>query len=251
MEIFMSGEYRINKHRLKGRSAVLLLFFVTCFSVLVGRLFVLQIIKFDEYRQKAEDNIQSKTPLKAERGKIYDRNMVEIATNVTSWRVFISPRDIKDDATAETVARGLSDILGVSYETVLSGAKNNKTRDRTVKKKASAEEKDKVISQEPAEGTEVSEGALITVYVSLGDGKEDKRDEEDNSSNTSSESTQPSNENQQTNNEDNTPSNNDENADNGNETTGGNESSDTPTTDPGEDTGSEDTPPPVAPGISN
>ncbi len=142
----MNGEYRINKHRLKGRCAVLLLFFVTCFTVLVGRLFVLQIIKFDEYRQKAEDNIQSKTPLKAERGKIYDRNMVEIATSVTSWRVFISPRDIKDDGTAETVAEGLSDILGVSYETVLAGAKNNKTRDRTIKKKASAEEKDRVIA---------------------------------------------------------------------------------------------------------
>ncbi len=142
----MNGEYRISRHRLKGRCAVLLLFFVTCFAVLVGRLFVLQIIKFDEYRQKAEDNIQSKTPLKAERGKIYDRNMVEIATNVTSWRVFISPRDIKDDGTAETVARGLSDILGVSYETVLAGAKNNKTRDRTVKKKVGAEEKDKVIA---------------------------------------------------------------------------------------------------------
>lgn len=142
----MNGEYRINKHRLRGRCAVLLIFFITCFAVLVGRLFVLQIVKFDEYRQKAEDNIQSKTPLKAERGKIYDRNMVEIATNVTSWRVFISPRDIKDEATAETVARGLSDILGVSYETVLSGAKNSKTRDRTVKKKASAEEKDKVIA---------------------------------------------------------------------------------------------------------
>ncbi len=142
----MNGEYRINKHRLRGRCAVLLVFFITCFAVLVGRLFVLQIIKFDEYRLKAEDNIQSKTPLKAERGKIYDRNMVEIATNVTSWRVFISPRDIKDEATAEMVAGGLSDILGVSYETVLSGAKNNKTRDRTVKKKASAEEKDKVIA---------------------------------------------------------------------------------------------------------
>lgn len=142
----MNGEYRINKHRLKGRLTVLLVFFVTCFTVLCGRLFVLQIIKFDEYREKAENNIRSKTPLKAERGKIYDRNMVEIATNVTSWRVFISPRDIKDDATAETVAVGLSDILGVSYETVLSGAKNNKTRDRTVKKKASAEEKDRVIA---------------------------------------------------------------------------------------------------------
>ncbi len=142
----MNGEAKINKHRLRGRYTVLLIFFVTCFSVLIGRLFILQVIKHDEYKQKAEDNIQSKTPLKADRGIIYDRNMVELATNVTSWRVFISPRDIKDDATAELIARGLSDILDVSYETVISGAKNNATRDRTVKKKANAEEKDKVIA---------------------------------------------------------------------------------------------------------
>ena len=142
----MDGQARINKHRLRGRYTVLLLFFITCFAVLIGRLFVLQIIKFDEYRQKAEDNIQSKTPLKAERGKIYDRNMVELATNVTSWRIFISPRDINDGEVAEKVARGLSEILNVSYETVLAGAKNNATRDRTVKKKATAEEKDRVIA---------------------------------------------------------------------------------------------------------
>ena len=142
----MDGQARINKHRLRGRYTVLLLFFITCFAVLIGRLFVLQVVKFEEYRQKAEDNIQSKTPLKAERGKIYDRNMVELATDVTSWRVFISPRDIKNDETAEKIARGLSEILNVSYETVLAGAKNNVTRDRTVKKKVSAEEKDKVIA---------------------------------------------------------------------------------------------------------
>ena len=72
----MNGEYRINKHRLRGRSVALFIFFVTCFAVLFGRLFVLQVIKFEEYRAKAESNVQSKTPLKAERGKIYDRNMV-------------------------------------------------------------------------------------------------------------------------------------------------------------------------------
>ena len=142
----MNGEYRINKHRLRARSTAVLIFFIACFSLLFGRLFVLQVLKFEEYREKAESNVQSKTPLKAERGRIYDRNMVELATNVTAWRVFISPRDIKDDGTAERIASGLSEILGVSYDTVLSGAKNSKTRDRTVKKKATAEEKDAVIA---------------------------------------------------------------------------------------------------------
>lgn len=142
----MDGEAEISKHRLKIRYTALMLFFSLIFAVLCVRLFVLAVLKHDEYKKKAEDNIQSETPLKAERGIIYDRNMVPIATNVTTWRVFLSPRDIKSDEEAEVIARGLSDILGVNYETVLSGAKNNVTRDRTIKKKASAEEKDRVIA---------------------------------------------------------------------------------------------------------
>ena len=132
----MDGEAEISKHRLKIRYTALMLFFSLIFAVLCVRLFVLAVLKHEEYKKKAEDNIQSETPLKAERGIIYDRNMVPIATNVTTWRVFLSPRDIKSDEEAEVIARGLSDILGVNYETVLSGAKNNVTRDRTIKKKA-------------------------------------------------------------------------------------------------------------------
>lgn len=142
----MDGEAKISKHRLKLRYTALMLFFSTLFMILCVRLFVLAVLKHEEYKKKAEDNIQSETPLKAERGIIYDRNMVPLATNVTTWRVFLSPRDIKSDEEAEIIAAGLSEILGVKYETVLSGAKNNVTRDRTIKKKATAEEKDKVIA---------------------------------------------------------------------------------------------------------
>ncbi len=139
------NEAKINKHRLRGRYSVLTLFFLLCFAVLCVRLFVLTVIKHEEYLQKAKDNIYSETPLKAERGIIYDRNMNILAANVTTWRVYISPRDIKSDSEAELIARGMSEILNLNYETVLSGAKNNATRDRTLKKKASADEKDKVI----------------------------------------------------------------------------------------------------------
>lgn len=54
-----------------------------------------------------------------------------------------------------------------------------------VEKESSSEEKDMVISQEPQGGTEVSEGALITLYVSKGDGedKDDKDKDKDTSNN--------------------------------------------------------------------
>ncbi len=141
----VDNQAKISKFHLKGRYSFLVAFFLLLFSVLCVRLVVLTVIKHDEYLQKAKDNIYSETPLYAERGIIYDRNMNILAANVTTWRVFISPRDIKNDAEAELIARGMSEILNLDYETVLSGAKNNKTRDRTLKKKASADEKDKVV----------------------------------------------------------------------------------------------------------
>jgi len=142
----MQYEAKINTGRLKNRYLFIRVFFILCFAVLAVRLVYLQIVKHDEYKVKSDDNIQSKTPLKAERGIIYDRNMTPLAINVTNWRVFLSPRDVKSDAEAELIARGMSEILGLDYETVLKGAKNKTTRDRTLKKQATEDEKNKVLA---------------------------------------------------------------------------------------------------------
>jgi len=148
----VQGQARINEHRLKKRYSAILIVFSLCFLVLTGRLFVLQVIKHEEYLGKARDNIESETALKAERGIIYDRNMVPLAVNISTYRIYISPRDVKDEKEAERIAKGLSEILGVNYETVLTGAKNGKTRDRTVKKKATEDEKNRVLEFALSEG---------------------------------------------------------------------------------------------------
>ncbi len=63
-------------------------------GILVAKLFNLQITRYDEYQSKVIDNIQQETTVAAERGQIYDRNMVALATNVTTYRLFVSPSDI-------------------------------------------------------------------------------------------------------------------------------------------------------------
>lgn len=56
-----------------------------------------------------------------------------------------------------------------------------------VEKESSSEEKDMVISQEPSEGTEISEGGLVTLYVSKGDAsKTDEKDENNDDNNETS-----------------------------------------------------------------
>ena len=167
----LQADAKINEFRLRKRYLTLLVFFGLCFAVLVGRLFVLQVIKHSEYTEKAKNNIESKTTLKAGRGIIHDRNMVPLTTNITTYRIFVSPRDVQSEEEAETIARGLSEILDVDYETALSGIKNNKTRDRTIKKSASEEQQKEVLSFVLEEGLShcVHSEAVTSRYYPFGE----------------------------------------------------------------------------------
>ena len=52
-------------------------------------------------------------PIKADRGLIYDRNVIILADNITTTSLVLIPNQIKDK---KEVAQKLSEILGVSYE---------------------------------------------------------------------------------------------------------------------------------------
>lgn len=116
-----------------------------------------------------------------------------------------------------------------------------------VEKESSSEKKDIVISQEPAEGTELSEGGLVTIYVSLGDGKDDKDNENSSETNTQ---TRPSNNNNASNNNSNGDTKTDSKKDNG---TGSGTTGSADNNSGGNTTGGNNstTTAPAAPGISN
>ena len=135
----------MKKTRLFGRTLVVLLLFIGISLGLCGRLFYLQVMKGDEYRDYVLDNLIQKTVIKAQRGTVYDRNMRQLAANATTYRVFISPYDI-DKATekgkkdyqlttdAELISRQLSDILGVEYEWVYEKTQKKSRKDETIAK---------------------------------------------------------------------------------------------------------------------
>ncbi len=118
---------------------------IVAWSLIIMRLFDLQIVNYDKYQAKVLDNIQRETTLTAKRGIIYDRNMVQLATNYTVYRVFISPRDIEDDAQARLIATGLSEILGADYNEVIDRAGRKNRADETIKKNVSEEDADRVL----------------------------------------------------------------------------------------------------------
>lgn len=130
------------------RYTALVIVLVLGFATVAVRLFVLCILQHEKYQKMADDNIFSETALRAERGEIYDRSMNVLATTHTEWRIFLSPVDIRTEEDAERIARGIVDALGedvVKYEKVYESAKMKTSRDRTVLKSATAEQKDAVL----------------------------------------------------------------------------------------------------------
>jgi stage V sporulation protein D (sporulation-specific penicillin-binding protein) len=109
-----------------------------------GRLFNLQIIQYDEYLGRVLENLLQISVIKAERGNIYDRNMQPLATNVTTYRVFISPADIKSDEDRVRISKELSKLLDVSYDKIYEKTLKTKRKDETIKEHVDKKTADKV-----------------------------------------------------------------------------------------------------------
>ena len=136
---------RTNRH-IPGRTLTIILVFMALWAVLVIRLFSLQIIQHEKYEAKVIDNIERETEVSANRGIIYDCNMVQLATNETTWRIFISPRDIEDSTQGALIASQLSDILDVEYDEIMAKVAKDQRADETIKKNVTEEEYNKIIT---------------------------------------------------------------------------------------------------------
>lgn len=68
---------------------------LVCFSLLMARFVWLQIIRYDAYAAKAEDNRISVVPIVPNRGLIFDRNGVVLARNYSAYTLEITPSKIQ------------------------------------------------------------------------------------------------------------------------------------------------------------
>ncbi len=137
------------------RSTILGILIIVVFGALLLRVLYIQTVNFDKYQKKVIDQMTTKSAVPADRGKIYDMNGNVLATNVTTYRVFISPSSIKsaqdklgENATKnyyKIVAEGLSEILDVNYDNVYKQATEyTKYLDRTIKRKVDEKTADAV-----------------------------------------------------------------------------------------------------------
>ena len=146
------------KTRAIRRSNLVCIIIFAFFGVLLLRILFIQTVDFEKYQEKVVKQMTTESPVPANRGKIYDKNGNILATNVTTYRVFISPSGIRTAEAeskvryADGIAKGLSALLdNVTYEDVYKQITEYADKlDRTIARKvdeAKADEIRKFISE--------------------------------------------------------------------------------------------------------
>ena len=105
----------------KQRLNWLLIFVVICFAILVICLWYLQMIKGEEFKERAVENCIRSLVEDAPRGRIYDRQGELLVTNRPAVVVSIIPAEVDD---LEELSERLSKIIAISPEEILQTVKN-------------------------------------------------------------------------------------------------------------------------------
>ena len=96
--------------------------FLVIAVIIIGRLAYLQLVNNEKYTEDVVNAITTTTYVDPDRGKIYDTNMNLLATNVSYYDVYISPKDIitdqKNDQSDENDIKSFDWINsdGISYK---------------------------------------------------------------------------------------------------------------------------------------
>ena len=111
----------------KQRIFFIFVIVILCSFLLSARLVYLMVIKADHYAKKAKEVQQRERAIKAERGKIYDRNGILIAANKPVSTISVIHNQIKDK---ETVIRNLSVLLDIDEEKVRKRVEKKSSREK-------------------------------------------------------------------------------------------------------------------------
>ncbi len=101
----------------KRKLLVAMLITGVAFLLVIGKLFDVSIIKGKDWTQKALRQWTRVTSLKAERGRILDRNGTVLASSYTTYQVCLNPQSIQV-SDRERIAYILSTYLNMDYDVV-------------------------------------------------------------------------------------------------------------------------------------
>ena len=95
----------------KIKIVLIIIFFL--FIVIICKVGYIQLFQYKKLNKLASDLWSRNLPIEANRGKIYDRNGVVLADNLTTTSLVLIPNQIKDK---DRVSQDLANILGVTKE---------------------------------------------------------------------------------------------------------------------------------------
>jgi len=124
----------------KKRMSIILVIMLVLMFALICRMFYWQIVRAEELQQKAYSQQTKNRIISPKRGTIYDTNGVVLARSVSVETISITPKNVDKK---EKTAKGLSDILGLEYDTIL-GKVNKNTSEEIIAKKLDKEVTDKI-----------------------------------------------------------------------------------------------------------
>jgi penicillin-binding protein 2 len=96
------------REKMNKRLLVIYLFILLLFLILICRLFYLQVIKGNDYAERAESNIYRTITLPARRGTIYDINSNVLASSEPYMSISVYPDEVDD---IDTLAENLAELF--------------------------------------------------------------------------------------------------------------------------------------------
>lgn len=161
----LKSDISLTKQKTKQRAHIILLSLGIIAALLLFNVFRLDFFLYNYYREKAFDQITTTSSLKAERGNIYDSNMNLLATTKTTWRIFVSTKEIqkaskKDGINyAERIAEGVAEVFGLEKESIYKKISNTAKLDVTLVKSAEKNEYNAIVNYAIKNGIE---GLILT-----------------------------------------------------------------------------------------
>lgn len=128
---------------------VAVVFAVVISSILIGRLYKLQIVEGDKYQKLAIEQQMKSKEIAPQRGTIYDRNMKPLAQSASAWTVIADPSRITGDedereAEKRLVAKHLSEILDIDEQKIYDKCSIEGSNWVMLKKRVDKETADKI-----------------------------------------------------------------------------------------------------------
>ena len=148
--------------RLRRKLLVASAFAVILLIALLINLYYVGIVNGPGYAKSAQRQWESSLSLKAERGKILDRNGNVLAESYTTYMVCVNPQAITEEADRERIANILNTLLGVNYESII--AKMTKVNPKDGKLYQQVKIKDQVESNVIAQLVTFQENRAISYY---------------------------------------------------------------------------------------